>query len=124
MKREVRMTNPNLVWAPLFTPTYYLSGPMSGLPEYNYPHFHTVAAALRLLGHNVVNPAELNPTGGTREDCLRADIRALCDCTGLILLTGWQHSIGAHIELNLAHRLGLSIQTLDDFLKEHSHDPL
>ena len=38
----------------------YLAGPMSGLPELNYPAFHAKAAELRAAGHHVENPAE-NP---------------------------------------------------------------
>ena len=106
------------------TTSYYLSGPMTGLPEYNYPYFNTVAAALRLWGYTIVNPAELNDSTVPFEQCLRTDIKALCDCTGIILLSGWERSKGAHLELHIAHRLGLSIQTLNDFLKERNHDPL
>lgn len=107
------------------TPSYYLSGPMTGIPDFNFPHFNTVAAALRLLGHSIINPAEINATtDGDWHNYLRADIKALCDCDGIILLAGWERSRGAHLELHLAHRLGLSIYTLDTFLKEHNHDPL
>ena len=94
----------------------YLSGPMSGLPEFNFPAFHAAAARLRARGLQVVNPAEINP-GGTLswEECMRADIKALCDCTALALLPGWMNSRGAHLELHLAHRLGLRIGTVDEF---------
>jgi hypothetical protein len=47
---------------------------------------------------------------------MRADIKALCDCDGLALLPGWQHSNGAHVELNLAHRLGMTINTVQELL--------
>lgn len=104
--------------------SYYLSGPMTGLPDFNYPYFNGVAAALRLWGYTIINPAELNPPGTSRLQCLRADVKALCDCDGLILLHNWQLSDGAHLELHLAHRLGLTIQTLNDFLKERGHDPI
>lgn len=40
------------------TPYIYLCGPMTGLPEYNYPAFHAAAAELRAQGWRVVNPAE------------------------------------------------------------------
>ncbi|MCY1527250.1 hypothetical protein D9M68_623110 [compost metagenome] len=36
----------------------YLAGPMTGLPEFNYPAFHAEAARLRALGYQVENPAE------------------------------------------------------------------
>lgn len=94
----------------------YISGPMTGLPEYNFPSFHAAAARLRQCGHDVVSPAEINPeTGGDWHNYLRADIKALCDCDAIALLPGWQNSQGAHLELHLAHRLGLEIGTVDEF---------
>lgn len=88
----------------------YLSGPMTGLPELNFPAFDAEAARLRALGFDVVNPAEINRNQALDwHTCLRADIRALCDCDTLALLPGWQRSTGAHLELHLAHRLGIEI---------------
>lgn len=48
--------------------TTYLAGPMTGLPDLNFPTFHARAAELRALGHEVVNPAEL---AGDDEGCHR-----------------------------------------------------
>jgi hypothetical protein len=97
----------------------YISGPMTGRPELNFPAFHAAAAALRAQGFDVVNPAELNtdPKAGWHA-CMRQDIKALCDCNLLVLLPGWEDSKGAHIELNLAHRLGLVVRTLTDALQD------
>ena len=36
----------------------YLSGPMTGLPEFNYPAFHEAARRWRAIGWDVINPAE------------------------------------------------------------------
>jgi hypothetical protein len=95
----------------------YLSGPMSGLPELNFPAFNAAAFRLRACGLQVTNPAEINPDGAmTWEQCMRADIKALCDCEALALLPGWTESRGAHLELHLAHRLGLRIVTVDELL--------
>lgn len=92
--------------------TVYLSGPMTGLPDLNFPAFHAAAADLRARGVHVINPAEINPDSQMSwEACMRADIRALCDCDVLVLLPGWEKSKGAHLELHIAHRLGLSIQS-------------
>ena len=38
----------------------YLSGPMTGLPDFNRPAFHAAAAALRAQGYVVINPAEVD----------------------------------------------------------------
>lgn len=98
----------------------YISGPMTGLPDNNFPAFNRAAAALRSQGYAVVNPAELNPEGSkTWHECMRVDIRELCTCQGLVLLPGWQRSQGAQLELQIAHRLALVIRTIDEVLPEN-----
>lgn len=88
----------------------YLSGPMTGKPDLNFPAFNAEAARMRALGFDVVNPAEVNPDAGMAWDqCMRADIKALCDCDTLALLPGWMESKGAHLELHIAHRIGIKI---------------
>lgn len=88
----------------------YLSGPMTGLPDLNFPAFNTEAARLRGNGYEVVNPAELNPEHQKSwEDCLRADLRDMLTCDVLALLPAWQTSKGAHLEVHVAHRVGMTI---------------
>lgn len=90
----------------------YLSGPMTGYMDLNFPAFHAAAARLRERGHDVVNPAEVNPDAAMPwEQCMREDIKALCDCEAIVLLPGWEGSKGAHLELHIAHRLGLRVHT-------------
>lgn len=88
----------------------YLSGPMAGLPEHNFPAFHAHAELLRGAGFEVVNPADLNPDPGKSwEECLRTDLRELCGCDAIALMPGWERSKGANLELHVAHRLGLEV---------------
>lgn len=97
----------------------YLSGPMTGLPDLNFPAFNAAASALRAKGLHVINPAEINPEGEkTWHACMRADIKALCDCDEIALLPGWENSAGAHVELNLAHRLGMRVVALEALIDE------
>lgn len=93
----------------------YLSGPMTGIADLNFPAFNAEAARLRASGFEVVNPAEINPDSEMSwEACMRADIRALCDCDILALMPGWHGSRGAHLETHVAHRLGLRIVDAKD----------
>lgn len=85
----------------------YLSGPMTGLPEYNFPAFAAEAARLRGLGFDVVNPAEINPDGGTWEECMRRDVALLVTCDHVATLPNWDKSRGAQMEVYLADRLGI-----------------
>lgn len=95
----------------------YLSGPMTGIKDHNIPAFNAVAADLRRLGHDVVNPAEITPKTGTAwEDYMRADLQALLTCDTIALLAGWEKSKGAHLELHLAHRVGMTVVFAEDVL--------
>lgn len=65
---------------------------------------------LRALGHEVVNPAELNPDTETPwHQCMRRDLAALLTCDAMAMLDGWQKSAGAHLEMHVAHRIGITI---------------
>ncbi|MBN3853814.1 DUF4406 domain-containing protein [Paraburkholderia sp. Ac-20340] len=88
----------------------YIAGPMTGIPELNFPRFHAEAARLRGLGHDVINPAEINPAAGTEwAAAMRADIRELVTCEGICLLPGFEGSRGARLERHIALELGLEI---------------
>ena len=41
----------------------YISGPMTGMPEHNFPAFHAAADRLRKAGWSVVNPAVVAALG-------------------------------------------------------------
>jgi hypothetical protein len=88
----------------------YIAGPMTGLPLLNFPAFHAEAARLRALGHDAVNPAEINadPAKGWAA-CMRDDIRELVTCDAIQLLPGWRCSRGATLEHHIAVALGLEI---------------
>lgn len=84
----------------------YLSGPMTGIPDYNRPVFNAAATKLRALGFEVVNPAE-QPERPTWEEYMRHDITLLMGCRSVVLLPGWAGSRGARIEVRLADDLGI-----------------
>lgn len=99
------------------TQSIYLSGPMSGFPEHNFPAFNAEAKRLRALGYEVVNPAELNPGDeGDWNACMRTDITALMACDTLALMAGWEGSNGAHLEVHIAHRVGMDIVLVRDLV--------
>lgn len=88
----------------------YLSGPMTGMPDWNFPAFNAEAARLRALGYDVVNPAEINPDTTTHyNECLRHDLQALLTCDTIAMLDGWMDSNGAHLEMHIAHRVGIKV---------------
>jgi len=90
--------------------TIYIAGPMTGLPELNFPAFHAEAKKLRDRGFEVINPAEINADKHMSwRDCMRTDIAALVFCDAIQMLPGWQASKGATLEHHIAERLGMVI---------------
>ncbi|MCI8210714.1 hypothetical protein AUC61_14340 [Pseudomonas sp. S25] len=84
-----------------------LCGPMTGLPEYNFPAFAAEAARLRGLGFDVVNHAEINPDGASWEECMRRDVPLLVTCHHVATLPSWDKLQGAQLEVYVADRLGI-----------------
>ena len=96
----------------------YISGPMSGLLESNYPAFNAAAENLRTMGYIVENPAENpDPPCESWAGFMRLAIVQLMRCDILVRLPGWENSRGAVIENDLAAKIGMRIFDLDDFLK-------
>ncbi len=95
----------------------YIAGPMTGLPEFNYPAFNRAAHALRVKGYHVENPAD-NPVPlcGTWKGYMRMAIAQLVTCDTVALLPGWSDSKGAKVEHQLA--LDLDLQVLDPWRLE------
>lgn len=95
----------------------YVAGPMTGYEALNFPAFHAAAAQLRALGHEVVNPAEINSDPGADWlTCMRADIKQLVDCDAIAMLPGWERSKGATLERLIAVGLGLQEFALFDLV--------
>jgi len=91
----------------------YLAGPMSGIPNHNYPAFNAAAFDLRGRGFHVVSPAELHADFETNpkpyEDYLRADLIALLGTAAVVVLPGWEQSNGARLEVTVARALGMLV---------------
>lgn len=107
----------------------YLSGPMRGYPEFNFPAFHHAARTLRSLGHEVFSPAEKDieragkdiskgsdgsiekataEHGFSLRDALGDDLAWICaEAEAIALLPGWEKSAGANAEHATAKALDL-----------------
>lgn len=116
--------------------TVYISGPMTGIPLYNWPAFEDAARRLRELGHTVLSPTELDEEAGDvlvfREHytdpgvwpkvvdvqttatfdfraTIERDLLAVDESDAVYMLKGWDESLGARIELDRAKALGLRV---------------
>lgn len=86
----------------------YISGPMSGLSEHNYPAFFAAAEIVRKEGDEPINPAEGAPEGWTWEQYMRRAIALLLGADAILTLPGWQESKGARLEYVVAQHLGMA----------------
>jgi hypothetical protein len=100
----------------------YLAGPMRNIDKFNFPAFDEAAARLRAMGHDVINPADLDREHGFDENnpafvpddafmrtAIARDLVAIASCEALALLPGWRKSAGTKVELTLARFLCLQI---------------
>ncbi len=96
----------------------YLSGPMTGHPEHNYPAFHEAEkiVAERFPDATIENPARNfnGETGLPRDTYLREDLRNLAKCDGIVMLPGWYNSRGGRMEFLIACELDIPRWALVD----------
>lgn len=97
-------------------PRVYLAGPMTGLPDLNYPAFYAAAASLRQMGYQVESPAEceLPPDTTSWQQFMRSGITQLMRCDAIVMLPGWQKSKGANAEHTIAKLIDIPVLHLDE----------
>ena len=93
----------------------YIAGPMSGLPEFNYPAFHEAAQRLRAVGYEIENPAE-NSGEPDWIAYMRVSLRQVSRVDGIAVLRGWELSRGANLEVHIAHALHLPVLPVDAWI--------
>lgn len=108
----------------------YLAGPMTGMPQFNFPTFDAAEADLLTRDYDVVPPADLHDpevrklalasTTGALEDLprhltwgqfLAQDVRMIADdgIEAIVCLDGWPRSNGARLESYVARLCKLPI---------------
>ena len=86
---------------------FYISGPMTGYPNYNFELFNKVADILRDKGLKIHNPAEHYVEGWCIKQYMTVDLNVIInDCDGIVLLPGWHSSFGANVEAFAAFSCG------------------
>ena len=97
----------------------FISGPMTGLENYNFDKFNEVAARLIRAGYNVINPVNICKKFKQEEvvkhkevfDAMVAEQQAAerNQCDAILLLDGWELSLGVRLELQTAIELKFQI---------------
>ena len=96
----------------------FISGPMTGYPDYNFPAFDKVEQLLNSKGIKTVSPVticqEYSQEAVIKDKTLFAKMvekqqDAEKTCTAILLLKGWEASNGARLELNTALKNCLDI---------------
>lgn len=96
----------------------YVAGPMTGLPEFNYPAFNDAEIRLTARGYTVLNPARHGFLDGyTWADYMRLGIADVVASEGVCILPGWEKSRGAGLEVHVAASLGLPVRPEAEWLE-------
>lgn len=94
------------------TQTVYLSGPMTGLPDYNREAFNMRAEAFKQQDYTVRNPADISITHGTDKAYtfyLKRALRMMLEADVVYVFGDWHKSKGCWFELWVAETLGMTI---------------
>lgn len=106
----------------------YLAGPITGMPNHNQKSFSVAASFIRLQGHEVVNPIEMDGGNFSKpySEYMRRDIEKLMQCEGIALLPNWERSRGAMIEFQIARVLEMpmfnafTMQPMEEYCALHN----
>ena len=116
------------VWYPLEDFMHvYLAGPMTGIPQSNFPAFDAAAIALREKGFIVTSPAELDDSKDralaladkvatkTWGDFLARDVKLIADSgiNAIVLMPDWHKSRGARLEATVGLLCNLKFYLLE-----------
>lgn len=105
--------------------TIYLSGPMTGIEDFNRAAFDAAAEQLRNVGFEVIVPGEnesydpIELATGTvsrqkREFYLSRDITYIIEIAdAVVVLPGWKESEGAKLEVVVAQAIGVPVFEFD-----------
>lgn len=98
----------------------YIAGPMTGLPDFNYPAFADAAKRLRDAGFEVFSPAENGlPAAAPWNEHMRVDLAHLVShCYAIATLPEWGKSKGASIEVGLAICMDMQIHPVAHWLAQ------
>lgn len=100
----------------------FISGPMSGIKDFNKPAFDKAEEYLTQAGYSVFNPARMHfDDAWDHSEIMRIDLAALAQCDYILMLDKWYNSKGAIHEYHYAHAIGvefLSMSDIDNVKKE------
>lgn len=99
----------------------YISGKMTGLPDFNRLAFNEATRALRDAGHTVFNPADLTIVNGTWEDYMKQDLIMMLQSEIVFTLDGWRESQGALLEVAIANKMKIPVLDYSIWLKIRHH---
>lgn len=87
----------------------FISGPMTGLENYNTKEFNDAELLLREAGWTVFNPVNNGvDQSAPRSEHMHADLTMLLQCDIIYSLYHWDQSIGATLEFLTAKNLGMN----------------
>lgn len=108
--------------------TYYVAGPMRGYPDNNEAAFTSASTLLASRGFDVITPTEIckatEDCDHELRSCLARDVEyVLTKAEGVIVLPGWQRSMGCNTEVAAAAAVDKPVFEFGPFLLYGTNPP-
>ena len=88
----------------------YISGPMTGIEDFNRPAFDEKEFELKEHGYTVINPAR-HPDGLSWQQYMQYAKLDVQNCDVVYQLPGWDKSRGAKLEYEWANEQGKKVMS-------------
>lgn len=105
----------------------YIIGPVTGIEDDNRPAFAHAREDLRSAGYDVKIPHDFIVHGTPHDRAMLQSVHALTQAKyglrltpyfdGVAMLEGWEESVGARLEKQVAEACGIPCKTVDEWLE-------
>ena len=103
--------------------TVYISGPISGTSDYPARFSKAVFMLLEAGYKRIINPAQMDGAmiGATQEDFLDISLKLVDKADFLVMLPGWENSIGCNREIGFAIARGKPYMPMEEVLRQRQN---
>ena len=93
--------------------TVYLAGPVTGIPRKQVErNFNKYRSFYQTRGFGVISPIDQIDENVTWQEAMKIALTLMMQCDFIFMLPGWESSLGACMEKEIADKVGIKLLTI------------